>query len=116
MSHVHSVSESLWQEKFSRLHESFLKTQSINQALEEKLLKFVDREGKQNAECAKLNVKLNQAKLNILQMQREIDRYKSSINLIINLLKCNQSNLLAPDLKVVSDYFFLHCHVILHCL
>lgn len=64
------------QDKFERLYQSHRKTQSINQNLEEKLLKLVDRNSGEKAQligdCATLNVRLNQANFNSLQLQREI--------------------------------------------
>lgn len=66
----------IFQDKFERLHHSHRKIQSINQTLEEKLLKLVDRNTGEKAQligdCATLNIRLNQANLNILQLQREI--------------------------------------------
>lgn len=86
--------EIAWQEKFSqekekylRLYESYRKTQFINQSLEDKLLKYVDQE--------------NQAKMNVLQLQRETERYKNDMNLVINLLQCNPKSFISPNLKSV---------------
>jgi hypothetical protein len=69
----------IFRDKFERLHQSHRKIQSINQTLEEKLLKLVDRNTGEKAQligdCATLNIRLNQANLNILQLQREIVSY-----------------------------------------
>lgn len=65
-----------WQDKFERLYESHKKVQKINQGLEDKLLKLVDRNSGERAQltsdCATLNIRLNQANYNISSLQREI--------------------------------------------
>ncbi|CRK86236.1 CLUMA_CG000174, isoform A [Clunio marinus] len=87
-----------WQDKFERLYESHKKVQKINQNLEDKLLKLVDRNSGERAQltsdCATLNIRLNQANYNISSLQREIERYKQDINLAIQLLHCKPDNFL----------------------
>lgn len=65
-----------WQDKFERLYESHKKVQKINQNLEDKMLKLVDRNSGERAQltsdCATLNIRLNQANYNISILQREI--------------------------------------------
>lgn len=65
-----------WQDKFERLYESHKKVQKINQGLEDKLLKLVDRNSGEraqlNSDCATLNIRLNQANYNISSLQRDI--------------------------------------------
>lgn len=65
-----------WQEKFQRLYESHKKVQSVNQNLEEKLLKLVDKNASERAKttrnCANMNIRMNQANFSILHLQREI--------------------------------------------
>ena len=65
-----------WQDKFERLYESHKKVQKINQGLEDKLLKLVDRNSGERAQltsdCATLNIRLSQANYNISSLQREI--------------------------------------------
>ncbi len=64
------------EDKFERLYSSHHKILSLNQNLEEKLLKLVDRNSGEKAQlrgdCATLNLRLSQANLNIVQLQREI--------------------------------------------
>jgi hypothetical protein len=76
-----------WQDKFERLYESHKKVQKINQGLEDKLLKLVDRNSGERAQltsdCATLNIRLNQANYNISSLQRDI---VSSLLVIGNLL------------------------------
>lgn len=65
-----------WQDKFERLYESHKRVQKINQNLEDKLLKLVDRNSGERAQltsdCATLSVRLAQANYNISNLQREI--------------------------------------------
>lgn len=80
-----------WQDKFERLYESHKKVQKINQNLEDKLLKLVDRNSGERAQltsdCATLNIRLNQANYNISSLQREIVRIKFKVcRLYLNIL------------------------------
>lgn len=65
-----------WQDKYERLHESHKRVQKINQSLEDKLLKLVDRNATERAQLtsdvATLSVRLAQANYNIGTLQREI--------------------------------------------
>lgn len=65
-----------WQDKYERLQESHKRVQKINQNLEDKLLKLVDRSGSERAQLtsdvATLSVRLAQANYNIGTLQREI--------------------------------------------
>ncbi|XP_075159698.1 uncharacterized protein LOC142232881 isoform X2 [Haematobia irritans] len=81
-----------WQDKYDRLYESHKRVQKVNQGLEDKLLKLVDRNSGERAQLtsdvATLSVRLAQANLNISKLQKEIERYKTDINLAIQLLQC----------------------------
>lgn len=65
-----------WQDKYERLHESHKRVQRINESLEDKLLKLVDRSASERAQLtsdvAALGVRLAQANYNIGTLQREI--------------------------------------------
>lgn len=65
-----------WQDKYERLHESHKRVQKINQSLEDKLLKLVDRNANERSQLtsdvATLSVRLAQANYNIGTLQREI--------------------------------------------
>lgn len=65
-----------WQDKYERLQESHKRVQKVNQSLEDKLLKLVDRNGNERAQLtsdvATLSVRLAQANYNIGTLQREI--------------------------------------------
>ena len=73
-----------WQDKYDRLHESHKRVQKINQCLEDKLLKLVDRNSGERAQLtsdvATLSVRLAQANYNIASLQREIVSDRSSLN------------------------------------
>lgn len=78
-----------WQEKFQRLYESHKKVQSVNQNLEEKLLKLVDKNASERAKTtrnsANMNIRMNQANFSILHLQREIVSYKLLIVFLVFL-------------------------------
>lgn len=65
-----------WQDKYDRLYESHKRVQKVNQGLEDKLLKLVDRNSGERAQLtsdvATLSVRLAQANFNISKLQREI--------------------------------------------
>lgn len=65
-----------WQDKYDRLYESHKRVQKVNQNLEDKLLKLVDRNSNERAQLtsdvATLSVRLAQANYNIATLQREI--------------------------------------------
>ncbi|XP_033149515.1 probable serine/threonine-protein kinase nek3 [Drosophila busckii] len=81
-----------WQDKYDRLYESHKRVQKVNQSLEDKMLKLVDRNTNERAQLtsdvATLSVRLAQANFNIAKLQREIERYKADISLAIQLLQC----------------------------
>ncbi|KRF99068.1 uncharacterized protein Dwil_GK26891 [Drosophila willistoni] len=95
-----------WQDKYDRLYESHKRVQKVNQSLEDKMLKLVDRNTSERAQLtsdvATLSVRLAQANFNIAKLQREIslirfvsfapfslqERYKADISLAIQLLQC----------------------------
>lgn len=72
-----------WQDKYDRLYESHKRVQKVNQSLEDKMLKLVDRNTNERAQLtsdvATLSVRLAQANFNIAKLQREI--VSSQINL-----------------------------------
>lgn len=65
-----------WQDKYDRLYESHKRVQKVNQNLEDKLLKLVDRNSGERAQLtsdvATLSVRLAQANYTIANLQREI--------------------------------------------
>lgn len=69
-----------WQDKYDRLYESHKRVQKVNQNLEDKLLKLVDRNSGERAQLtsdvATLSVRLAQANYNIATLQREIVSFR----------------------------------------
>ncbi|XP_037034511.1 uncharacterized protein LOC119073253 isoform X3 [Bradysia coprophila] len=93
-----------WQDKYDRLYESHKRVQKVNQNLEDKLLKLVDRNSGERAQLtsdvATLSVRLAQANYNIATLQREIERYKTDMSLAIQLLQCKPDHFVSQ--KVIS--------------
>lgn len=79
-----------WQDKYDRLYESHKRVQKVNQNLEDKLLKLVDRNSGERAQLtsdvATLSVRLAQANYNIAKLQREIVSDKKIVFIILS--KC----------------------------
>ncbi|XP_050094821.1 uncharacterized protein LOC126577336 [Anopheles aquasalis] len=92
-----------WQDKYERLYESHKRVQKLNQNLEDKLLKLVDRNSGERAQLttdvATLSVRLAQANYNIQSLKREIDRYKTDISVAIQLLQCKPDSFVSPKLS-----------------
>ncbi|KAL1124533.1 hypothetical protein AAG570_001159, partial [Ranatra chinensis] len=93
-----AISEELstWQEKYSRLYEAHKRVQKVNQNLEDKLLRIVDKcETEKNAltaEVSNLTRRLVDEKFNVSKLQEENERYRNDVNLAIQLLQCKPSN------------------------
>lgn len=89
-----------WQDKYERLHESHKRVQKVNQSLEDKLLKLVDRNTNERAQLssdvATLSVRLAQANYNIGTLQREIVSTGRILyrNGVVFMLENNKSNLI----------------------
>ncbi|XP_017138546.1 uncharacterized protein LOC108153227 isoform X1 [Drosophila miranda] len=92
-----------WQDKYDRLYESHKRVQKVNQSLEDKMLKLVDRNASERAQLtsdvATLSVRLAQANFNIAKLQREIERYKADISLAIQLLQCKPDSFVAQKVS-----------------
>lgn len=93
-----AISEELltWQDKYSRLYEAHKRVQRVNQNLEDKLLRIVDKcETEKNAltsEVSNLTRRLVDEKFNVARLQEENERYRNDVNLAIQLLQCKPSN------------------------
>ncbi|XP_022194291.2 uncharacterized protein LOC111052000 isoform X2 [Nilaparvata lugens] len=85
-----------WQDKYSRLYEAHKRVQKVNQNLEDKLLRIVDKcETEKTAlttEVASLTRRLVDEKFNVARLQEENERYRNDVNLAIQLLQCKPSN------------------------
>ncbi|XP_055687784.1 uncharacterized protein LOC129792596 isoform X2 [Lutzomyia longipalpis] len=92
-----------WQDKYDRLYESHKRVQKVNQNLEDKLLKLVDRNASERAQLtsdvATLSVRLAQANYNIASLQREIERYKMDMSLAIQLLQCKPDSFVSQKIS-----------------
>lgn len=93
-----ALSEELlaWQEKYSRLYEAHKKLQKVNQNLEDKLLKIVDKfetdKSSLTRDITHLTQTLVEGRAKITQLQDENERYRNDVNLAIQLLQCKPSN------------------------
>ncbi|KAJ4436042.1 hypothetical protein ANN_18669, partial [Periplaneta americana] len=78
------------------LYESHKRVQKVNQSLEDKLLKIVDKcETEKNSltrDVTSLTQKLVEAKGKINRLQDENERYRNDVNLAIQLLQCKPAN------------------------
>ncbi|XP_022250440.1 tight junction-associated protein 1-like isoform X1 [Limulus polyphemus] len=86
----------LWQEKYQRLHESHKKLQKVNQGLEDKLLKIVDKYETEKAaltrDLSDMTTKLVEARFTITELEEENDQYRNDCNTAVQLLQCKPSN------------------------
>ncbi|KAI5736790.1 hypothetical protein M8J76_007095 [Diaphorina citri] len=85
-----------WQDKYSRLHEAYKRVQKVNQNLEDKLLKMVDKceteKSVLNSEISALTRKLVDDQYNINKLNDENERYRNDLNMAIQALQCKPSN------------------------
>ncbi|KAK6619194.1 hypothetical protein RUM44_003576 [Polyplax serrata] len=85
-----------WQDKYSRLYEAHKRVQKVNQNLEDKLLKIVDKCETEKSvltkDIAQLEQKLSEANSNMIWLKEENERNRNDVNLAIQLLQCKPSN------------------------
>uniref|UniRef100_A0A1B6D3C9 Brain-enriched guanylate kinase-associated protein n=1 Tax=Clastoptera arizonana TaxID=38151 RepID=A0A1B6D3C9_9HEMI len=88
-----------WQNKYSRLYEAHKRVQKVNQNLEDKLLRIVDKcETEKNtltSEVSSLTRRLVDEKFTVSRLRDENDRYRNDVNIIIQFLQCKPSNFVA---------------------
>ncbi|XP_031832541.2 uncharacterized protein LOC116426946 [Nomia melanderi] len=86
----------IWQEKYSRLHEAHKRVQKVNQNLEDKLLRIVDKcETEKTAftkDIATLSHRLADANYTIHRLTQDNEKYRNDVNLAIQLLQCKPAN------------------------
>ncbi|KAF4523267.1 hypothetical protein B566_EDAN006890 [Ephemera danica] len=86
----------IWQEKYNRLYEAHKKLQKVNQGLEDKLLRIVDKfETEKNAmtrDLSSTNQALTAERAKNARLQSENERYRNDVNLTIQLLQCKPAN------------------------
>lgn len=92
-----------WQEKYSRLYESYKRVQKVNQGLEDKLLKVVDKfeseKGALTRDVASLTQRLVDARFNVNRYQEENERYRNDLNLAIQFLQCKPANFVSQKFE-----------------
>ncbi|XP_043280683.1 uncharacterized protein [Venturia canescens] len=86
----------IWQEKYSRLYEAHKRVQKVNQNLEDKLLRIVDKceteKGAFAKDIATLSHRLADANYTIHRLTQDNEKYRNDVNLAIQLLQCKPSN------------------------
>ncbi|RWS24844.1 tight junction-associated protein 1-like protein [Leptotrombidium deliense] len=96
-----------WQEKYERLFESHRKLQKVNQALEDKLLRIVDKfETEKSAmtrDVADLTTKLVEARVLITDLEDENEQYKEDCNIAMQLLQCKPSNFVSHKVNTLPS-------------
>nr|CAD7438481.1 unnamed protein product [Timema bartmani] len=108
-----ALSEELltWQEKYSRLYESHKRVQKVNQSLEDKLLRIVDKcETEKTAltrDIASLTQKLADATDKVNQLKDENERYRNDVNLAIQLLHCKPTNFVSHKYDTPCFFYYL---------
>ncbi|XP_015511487.1 exonuclease 1 isoform X1 [Neodiprion lecontei] len=85
-----------WQDKYARLYEAHKRVQKVNQNLEDKLLRIVDKcETEKSAftkDIATLSHRLADANYTIHRLTQDNEKYRNDVNLAIQLLQCKPSN------------------------
>ncbi|XP_014608667.1 PREDICTED: putative uncharacterized protein DDB_G0282133 isoform X1 [Polistes canadensis] len=86
----------VWQEKYQRLYDAHKRIQKVNQNLEDKLLRIVDKceseKGTFTKDIATLSHRLADANYTIHRLTQDNERYRNDVNLAIQLLQCKPSN------------------------
>lgn len=105
-----------WQEKYDRLAESHRKLQKVNQALEDKLLRIVDKFETEKATLTRdvndLTNRLVEARVTINDIEEENEQYKHDCNIAVNLLQCKPSNFVSYKVNTVSTGINTHYEMI----
>ncbi|OXU28620.1 hypothetical protein TSAR_010925 [Trichomalopsis sarcophagae] len=86
----------IWQDKYTRLYEAYKRVQKVNQNLEDKLLRIVDKceteKGAFTKDIATLSHRLADANYTIHRLTQDNEKYRNDVNLAIQLLQCKPSN------------------------
>ncbi|XP_043463903.1 uncharacterized protein LOC122499548 [Leptopilina heterotoma] len=86
----------IWQDKYARLYEAHKRVQKVNQNLEDKLLRIVDKceteKGAFTKDIATLSHRLADANYTIHRLTQDNEKYRNDVNLAIQLLQCKPSN------------------------
>ncbi|GLV45807.1 uncharacterized protein CBL_02827 [Carabus blaptoides fortunei] len=96
-----------WQDKYSRLYEAHKRVQKVNQSLEDKLLKLVDKSETEKStltkDVATLSHRLADANYTIQRLQGDNEKYKNDVNLAIQLLQCKPGNFVSHRLDSLPN-------------
>ncbi|XP_065347718.1 brain-enriched guanylate kinase-associated protein [Cloeon dipterum] len=86
----------VWQDKYNRLYEAHKKLQKVNQGLEDKLLRIVDKFETEKSvlsrELGSTSRSLSEEKAKSARLKTENERYRNDVNLTIQLLQCRPGN------------------------
>ncbi|XP_058808325.1 uncharacterized protein LOC131673945 [Phymastichus coffea] len=97
----------IWQDKYTRLHEAHKRVQKVNQNLEDKLLKIVDKceteKGAFTKDVATLSHRLAEANYTIHRLTQDNEKYRSDVNLAIQLLQCKPSNFIGQKYEALPS-------------
>lgn len=96
-----------WQEKYERLLEGHRKLQKVNQGLEDKLLRIVDKFETEKLvltrEVSDLATKLVDAQLTITELKSENEQYKNDCNVAVQLLQCKPSSFMSHKMSTLPS-------------
>ncbi|XP_043231931.1 tight junction-associated protein 1-like isoform X1 [Amphibalanus amphitrite] len=94
-----------WQDKYDRLLEAHKKLQRVNQNLEDKLLRIVDKYETDKAalsqDVANLTTHLVSARTELNRHRDLSERYRSDLHLAIQLLQCKPSTFISRRLETL---------------
>lgn len=94
-----------WQDKYDRLLEAYKKLQRVNQNLEDKLLRIVDKYETDKAalsqDVANLTTHLVAARTELNRHRDLSERYRSDLHLAIQLLQCKPSTFISRRLETL---------------
>ncbi|CAG0894383.1 unnamed protein product [Darwinula stevensoni] len=98
-----------WEEKHERLLEAHQKLARVNQSLEDKLLKVVDKFQSEKetllADVKRLSAQVSQAQVIMAQMQQDLERYKNDCALAVHLLQCKPSQFIPQSFSELPSEF-----------
>lgn len=95
------------QDRWQRLQDGYRKLQKVNQGLEDKLLRVVDRcETEKNAlsrDVQELTSRLVDAQLALAQLREENEQYRNDCNVAVQLLQCKPSSFVASKYSALPN-------------
>lgn len=95
------------QDKWRRLQDGYRKLQKVNQGLEDKLLRVVDRcETEKNAlnrDLQELTSRLVDAQLALAQLREENEQYRNDCSVAVQLLQCKPSSFVSSKYSTLPN-------------